>query len=47
MRSYHEIAGQALKVPERGAWAGPGGYTKVSQPTPWCLRSRHKVTNYG
>ncbi len=29
---------------ERGAWAGPGGSTKVSHPTPWRLRSRHWVT---
>ncbi len=26
---------------ERGAWAGPDGYTKVSQPIPWRLMSKH------
>ena len=29
---------------ECGAWSGLGGYTKVSQPTPWRLRSKQKVT---
>ena len=29
----HEIAGQALKVLEHGAWAGSGANTKVSQPS--------------
>ena len=34
MRSSHEIAGQASKVLEREAWAGPGGYTNGFQPNP-------------
>ena len=45
LKSSYEIAVQSSKkVLERGAWAGPGGYTKVSHPTPWRLRSRHYVT---
>ncbi len=44
MRSSHEIAGQASKVLERGAWAGTSGYTKVSQPATWQLKSRNLVT---
>ena len=31
-------------VPERGAWAAPSGYTKVSCPTPWLLMSKNKET---
>ncbi len=31
---------------ERGAWACPNGYTQVSRPTPWLLRSKH-YKNYG
>ena len=31
MRSSHKIAGQASKVIERGAGAGPCSYTKESQ----------------
>ncbi len=34
MRSSHDIVGQASKELERRAWANPGGYTKVSHPTP-------------
>ncbi len=39
-------SGSRQKVLERGAWAGPSGYTKVSHPTPWRLRSR-LLSNYG
>ncbi len=34
MKSSHEIMGQSSKVLDRGALAGPGGQTKVPQPTP-------------
>ncbi len=44
IRNSHEIAGQVLKVLYSGAWAGYDGYTKVSQPTPWRLRSKHIIT---
>ncbi len=44
MRSSHDKASQATKVLERGAWAGPGSYIKLPQPTPWRLRSKHLVT---
>ena len=44
-KNYEEVSwdrDQASKVLERVAWAGSGGYTKVSQPTPWLLsRSKH------
>ena len=40
MRSSHETACQVIL--ERGALAGPGGYTKVSQHTPGVLDPNSK-----